>query len=154
MALKAGGSSRGQMIAVNFKVTGIEKTSAEFKAIRRDINGRMRDLMVRVGEHELLPIIRAGFPRLATPQPNVQAGMMAGSLKIVRERSGVFVGSTLRGPMNRAMGWVDFGGKRPNDTTYRVGPKVLVRSIDAKRALIDTRVLEELDREFHAINNA
>jgi hypothetical protein len=31
---------------------------------------------------------------------------------------------------------------------------VILRTIDAKRALIDTRVLQELEREFRAINDA
>jgi hypothetical protein len=151
MAVKAGG--QGRMIGVDIKIVGVEKTSDEFKAIRRDINHRMRDLMVRVGEHELLPLIRAGFPRLSTPQKGIREGLMAGSLKIQRERSGVFVSSGLRGGLNRALGWIDFGGQRPHDTTRRQGSRVIVRALDARRALIDQRILQELDKEFHAINN-
>jgi hypothetical protein len=30
---------------------------------------------------------------------------------------------------------------------------VIVRALDARRALIDQRILQELDKEFHAINN-
>jgi hypothetical protein len=79
---------------------------------------------------------------------------MAASLKTYRERSGVFIGSRLRGPKNRALGWIDFGGKRPRDTSTSRGTKVILRTIDSKRALIDTRVLQELEREFRAINDA
>jgi hypothetical protein len=152
-SIKASAGGRG-LISVSVKIEGVEKTSDEFKAIRRDINMRMRDVMQRVGEHELLPMIRAGFPRLSTPKKGIVAGAMAGSLRIQRERSGVFVSSTLRGPKNRALGWVDFGGKRARDTQTRAGSKVIVRSLDAKRALIDSRVLQELEREFRAIDNA
>jgi hypothetical protein len=80
--------------------------------------------------------------------------VMAASLYTTRERSGVFIGSRLRGPKNRALGWVDFGGKRPRDAQTRAGTKVIWRTIDSKRALIDSRVLQELDREFRAINDA
>jgi hypothetical protein len=152
MAVKAGGG--GQMISVTATITGVEKTSEQFKLIRRDINAHMRDVMERVGDQELLPLIKADFPKLSTPTKYVQAGVMAGSLRTYRERSGVFIGTRLRGPKNRALGWVDFGGKRPRDTSTRSGTKVILRTIDSKRALIDTRVLQELDREFRAINDA
>src|SRR5690242_2310838 len=106
-SVKTAGTTRGELIGVHATVTGIEKTSAEFKAIRRDINRHMRDVMQRVGDQELLPIIRAEFPKLLTPTARVQPGMMAASLRTYRLTSGVFIGSRLRGPKNRALGWVD-----------------------------------------------
>jgi hypothetical protein len=97
MAVKAGG--RGQMISVTATITGVEKTSEQFKLIRRDINRHMRDVMERVGDQELLPLIRADFPRLSTPTKYVQAGVMASEPDTTyRERSGVFIGSRLAGP--------------------------------------------------------
>jgi hypothetical protein len=151
--VKASAGGRG-LISVSVKIEGVEKTSDEFKMIRKDINARMRDVMQRVGEDELLPIIRAGFPRLSAPKKGIVAGAMAGSLRIQRERSGVFVSSSLRGQKNRALGWVDFGGKRPRDTHSRHGSKVIVRTLDSKRALVDSRVLKELQKEFRVIDNA
>jgi hypothetical protein len=71
-SVKAGG--QGQMISVTATITGVERTSEQFKLIRRDINAHMRDVMERVGDQELLPLIRADFPRLSTPTQYVQAG--------------------------------------------------------------------------------
>jgi hypothetical protein len=147
------GTAQGKLISVDVVIAGIDKTTAEFKAIRKDINSHIRDVMTRVGEQELLPTMRADFPRLTTPTKKSQVGMMAASLYVQRERSGVFIGSRLRGPKNRALGWIDFGGKRPRDRAARQGPKVIVKTLDSKRALIDSRVLQELEREFRAINN-
>jgi len=152
--VKTAGTTHGQMISVTATITGVDKTSEQFKMIRRDINAHMRDVMERVGDQELLPLIKADFPRLSTPTKYVQAGVMASSLYTTRERSGVFIGSRLRGSKNRALGWIDFGGRRPRDTVTRRGTKVILRTIDSKRALIDTRVLQELEREFRAINDA
>ena len=138
--VKATSGSPDQLINVRFRIGGVDKTSDAFKRVRRDINARMRDVMVRVGEREVLPDLRQNFP--------VKSGAMASSLRIERERSGVFVGSNLRGKRNRALGWVDFGGKRPRDAQRRPGTKVIFRTLDAKRRLIDTRVLEGVVAEF------
>lgn len=135
-------------ITVAIRIEGLQKTDAEFKRIRRDINGRIRDVMVQVGERELLPTIRSQFPRAASTTGGLQPGAMAASFYVQRERSGVFIGSRLRGPLNRALGWIDFGGRRPRDTVIRTGPKVLMHTLDAKRALIDERVLQTLEHEF------
>lgn len=148
------GTTPGRLISVDVKIVGVDKTTAQFKAIRKDINAHIRDVMARVGELELLPTMRADFPQLTTPTKRSQVGMMAASLYVQRERSGVFIGSRLRGPKNRAMGWIDFGGQRPRDSFKRRGPHVMVKTLDSKRALIDSRVLQELEREFRAINDA
>lgn len=140
--VKATGSSPEQIINFRFRIDGVEKNSEAFKAVKRDINKRMRDVMVRVGERDVLPDVRAQFP--------VRTGAMASSLKIERERSGVFVGSRLRGQRNRALGWIDFGGRRPRDAQYRQGSKAIVRTLDAKRTLIDQRVLDGVLDEFRA----
>lgn len=133
-------ASSGQRINVAFHVEGVDKTSDQFKEVRRDINRRMRDVMQRVGEREVLPTIVGAFPR--------RQGVMAGSLRVERERSGVFIGSRLRGDKNRALGWIDFGGQRPRDSQRRVGPKVIVRTLDSKRRLIDDRVMAGVIAEF------
>lgn len=144
------GGGRGDLLLnVRFKIEGVERTSDEFKRIRRDINGRVRDTMVRVGERDLLPPIRREFPRLrATTSRGLTAGKMGDSLAIQRERSGVFVYSRLRTAENRALGWIDFGGRRRRDTVTRRGPKVILTNVDARRDLIDKRVLEAVMDEF------
>lgn len=143
----AGGS---QAINLDIKIEGLDRTTDEFKRIRREINGKIRDVMVQVGEKELLPHIRSGFPKLSTPTDRgLRAGAMAASFYVQRERSGVFIASRLRGAQNRALGWIDFGGKRPRDSARRAGTKVLLHNIDSKRALIDERVLHTLEQEFH-----
>jgi hypothetical protein len=138
--VKATGTSPDQLINFRFRIDGVEKNSEAFKAVKRDINRRMRDVMIRVGERDVLPDVRAQFP--------VRTGAMAASLKIERERSGVFVGSRLRTARNRALGWIDFGGKRPRDSMFRRGPHIIVRTLDAKRTLIDQRVFDGVLDEF------
>ena len=142
-----GASSTG--INVKFRIEGLDKTEAEFKRIRRDINGRMRDVMVRVGEREALPEIKRRFPRLqSTDSRGLPPGKMSGSLRVHRERSGVFISSTLRKADDRALGWIDFGGRRANDHVTRSGPKVIVRTLDRLRPKIDKDVLEAVLDEF------
>jgi hypothetical protein len=68
-------------ISVHVRVEGLERTDAEFKRISRDINGRMRDVMVRVGERQALPQIKARFPTLSeSTDRGLAAGAMAGAL--------------------------------------------------------------------------
>ena len=143
------GGASGQSIRLAFKIEGLDKTDAEFKRIRREINGRIRDVMVRVGEREALPEVKRRFPRLSTATSRgLPPGKMAGSLKIKRERSGVFIQSGLRKAEDRALGWIDFGGQRPNDSVTRVGPKVIVTTLDRLRPRIDAQVLDAVMDEF------
>lgn len=145
--IKTRGTSKGvedQLINFRFRIEGVEKNSEAFKAVKRDINKRMRDVMVRVGEKEVLPDIKR----------NLGSDTFAAALKIHRERSGVFVGSTLRmkarggKPTDPALGWFDFGGQRPRDSFRREGPHTIVNTLDRKRGLIDKRVLEGVLDEF------
>lgn len=142
-----GGGSRDTLIDVRFKIEGLDRTSAEFKAVRREINGRMRDTMVRVGERDLLPTIRQ---RVAFP-------WMAAALKIQRERSGVFVGTTLPGvgrktdkgrKTDRALGYLDFGGRWHSSGIKYDGKRAILGTVDERRDLIDKRVLEAVMDEF------
>lgn len=145
--IKARGASRGaeeQIISFNFRIEGVEKNSEAFKAVRKDINKRLRDVMVRVGEKEVLPEIKR----------ELGSDTFAAALKIHRERSGVFVGTKLRmkasggKPTDPALGWFDFGGQRPRDHFRREGPHTIVNVLDRKRALVDERVLEGVLDEF------
>lgn len=141
MAIKGGrisaraGSNRA--FDVEVRIIGADKTSDEFKQIRRTINMRLREAMVRAGERAVLPAIRADLPE-----------RWGSTLFVQRERSGVFIGSRLRGSMNRALGWFDFGGRRPNDTERRSGPHALVENLQAKRTYIDNAIEDELERAF------
>ena len=139
MATKGGkigaGTRGGRSIDVRIVIEGADKTSDEFKQARREMNARIRDVMVRVGTREVLPLMTQGLPSWAR-------------MYVLRERSGVFFGSRQRGDMNRALGWLDFGGKRPDDSQRRTGPHVIMHALDRKRPRIDEATLEALGEAF------
>lgn len=138
------GTRGGRMIDVNIRVEGVDKTSDEFKQARREFNTRIRNVMQKVGERRVLPTLRSELP--------AAFGGKDTGLFVQRERSGVFIGSRLRGNLNRALGWWDFGGKRPLDSARRTGPKVLVKTLDRKRDEIDDAILDELDKAFNPLD--
>lgn len=131
------GRGGGEAFQVQVRVDGAQKASDEFKQISRTINGRLREAMVKAGETSVLPAIKGGLP-----------ATWAETLFVKRDRSGVFIGSRLRGSMNRALGWFDFGGRRPNDTERRRGPHVIVNELQGKRPEIDRAIRHELERAF------
>jgi hypothetical protein len=131
------GRSGGEDFNVRIVIEGAEKTSDEFKQIRRTINGRLREAMVRAGERSVLPAIKGDLP-----------ATWGDTLFVKRDRGGVFIGSRLRGSMNRALGWWDFGGRRPNDSARREGPHAIVRGLQGERPAIDRAIRDELDRAF------
>jgi hypothetical protein len=138
------GTARGRSIDLSIHIDGLDRTSDEFKHARREMNMRIKEVMRRVGEREVLPDLRAGLP-----------GAIGGKdigMYVQRERSGVFIGSKLRGTLNRALGWWDFGGKRPMDFDRRTGPKVIFKTLDKKRDRIDDAVLDELLDAFHPLD--
>jgi hypothetical protein len=154
------GRSGGEDFNVRIVVEGAEKTSDEFKQIRRTINGRLREAMVRAGERSVLPTIKRNFSQrqgYGASVTGVQTGYvghglppgrMADSLFVKRDRTGVFIGSDLTGRLNRTLGWIDFGGRRPNDSARREGPHAIVRSLQGERPAIDRAIRAELDRAF------
>jgi hypothetical protein len=142
MALRGGKLSAstgrgGQAFQVDVRIMGATKTSDEFKQIRRSINARLREAMVTAGERSVLPSIKSGLP-----------AKWGETLFVKRDRGGVFIGSRLRGSMNRALGWFDFGGRRPNDTARRDGPHVIVRRLQGERPAIDRAISEALEHAF------
>lgn len=139
------GTSGGPRIGVAIRIEGLEKTSQEFKEARRGVNARLRSVMQRAGEQTALPRIRAKFTGGAS-------GRWAGSLFVKKDRQSVFIGSKLRGSMNRAVGWIDFGGKRPLDSSPRRGPKVIVNTLADLRTEIDAQALLEVMREFDPLD--
>lgn len=146
MARISAGSGSRRGIDVNIRIEGADKTSDEFKRARRQFNGAIRDVMVRVGTREVLPTVRSGLPH--------QFGGKDTGMFVQRERSGVFISSRLRGSLNRALGWWDFGGKRPLDSARRTGPKVLLKELDRKRDRIDDAVLAELLKTFRPLDTS
>lgn len=151
MARKPGGalraySSGGPTFQLAIRLEGLEKTSDEFKQARREINVKLRDIMERVGKREALPfVVSAMRARIG--------GSWAGTLFVKRDRVGVFIGSRLKRGLNRALGWLDFGGKRPQDTGRRQGPKTLVTTLDKRRRSIDDRILKELMDVFDPLEH-
>jgi hypothetical protein len=140
-SIKSGGTTRGRHIDVRIVVEGDELTKQELREARREFNGAIRDVMVRVGQREVLPEVeRQMGPYAGFARPYVQ-----------RERSGVFIGSRQRGALNRAVGWLDFGGKRPQDSRRREGPYAIVQTLDRKRDRIDDAVLKELLQTFRPL---
>lgn len=137
---RAGTRSEGLEISVHVVAEDVARVDDAFKAIRRDVNARMRDVMQQVGERDALPAVRTEFATTSR--------RFADTLYVVRDRSGVFIGSRARGPLNRAVGWLDFGGKRERDHETRVGPYTIVHTLDQKRPAIDAAILEGLCREF------
>jgi hypothetical protein len=127
-------------------VEGVDRTSAEFKQARREFNNRIRDVMVTVGNQTVLPDMR----REMTGEIGER---WADSLFVQRERSGVFIGSRQRGKMNRALGWLDFGGRRPMDSQIRRGPHVMVRALARHQDSIDDAVLHGLMRAFDPLDH-
>lgn len=144
--LSTGGTRGGRGIDVSIRIEGLDKTSDEFKQARRQFNSAIRDVMNRVGEREVLPTVRSGLP--------ATFGGKDTAMFVQRERSGVFIGSKLRGNLNRALGYFDFGGKRPLDSQRRTGPKVIVKTLDRKRDRIDDAVLKELLDTFKPLDTS
>jgi hypothetical protein len=140
-SIKSGGTTRGRHIDVRIVVEGDELTKQELREARREFNGAIRGVMVRVGQREVLPEVERRMGAYADfARPYVQ-----------RERSGVFIGSRQRGALNRAVGWLDFGGKRPQDSQRREGPYAIVQTLDRKRDRIDDAVLTELLETFRPL---
>jgi hypothetical protein len=139
----------GPAAFLRFRVEGVDKTTGEFKRIRREINTRLRDAQQKVGEREVLPDIKARFPRHSDgPVRGLPRGAMADSLYVKRDRVDVFIGSRLKGPLNRALGWIDFGGQRPNDRAERIGPRTIVDTLNAKQPAIREQIVDAVMDEF------
>jgi hypothetical protein len=128
---------------VHARIEGLEKTSKEFREARRDFNKAMRNAIVKAGESAVLPAVKARFP----------SRRFAQSLFIKRDRTTVFIGSRLRGTLNRAVGWLDFGGRRERDTVRRVGPHAIVEGLRQRRPLIDEAVLREVTATFSPLEH-
>jgi hypothetical protein len=143
------GSGSAPLVRLGIRVEGVDRTTDEFKRIRRDINTALRDAMQRAGERTVVPAIKSALPR---KDPSVKGGLpsgaMASSIAVKRDRLDVQIKSTLPKNLDRALGWVDFGGQRPRDTKVRVGPHVIVSTLDAKSDAIDQAVLDELAVQF------
>lgn len=147
MARARGGaiSTRGasdSLFALDITVDDVATREA-FQAVRRDINSSLRDAMVRAGEAEVLPAVRGAVAGAIGPS-------WAGSMYVKRDRLGVFFQSRMRGALNRALGWLDFGGRRPRDSITRLGPHAIVHTIHAHRGELDDAIKRELLAEFAA----
>lgn len=144
------GTTAGPIVRLQIHVDGINRTTDEFKRIRRDINTALRDSMQRVGEATVVPAIKSAIP---VKDPSITRGLpsgaMAASIAVKRDRLDVVIQSKLPKRLDRALGWVDFGGKRPKDAKTRVGPHVIVSTLDAKAHDIDDAVFAEVSRQFH-----
>ena len=136
--------SGGPAFTVRARIEGVEKTSAEFKAARRQFNAAMRDVIVAAGEKAVLPAIKSKFG----------SRTFGKSLYVQRDRTTVFIGSRMRGALNRAVGWFDFGGKRPRDRQRRKGPYVIVRELDRRREYIDATILAALLETFRPLDTS
>lgn len=140
-ALSTRGTSRGgPVLDLDITISGLERTSDGFKRVRRDINTAMRDAQQKIGERTVLPLMRARL------QP--VAGRWAGTMYVKRDRTDVFIGSKLKRKENRALGWLDFGGQRDQDKSRRLGPHVIVRTLDEKQTQIRDQTRDAVLKEF------
>ena len=106
----------------------------------------MRTVIQQAGEKSVLPAIRHRFPRGKT-------GKSAASLYVQRDRTTVYIGSHLRGAKNRALGWIDFGGKRRRDHRRRRGLYVIITEVTNRRPLIEEAILQGLMRTFSPLEH-
>jgi hypothetical protein len=143
--ISVAGEGSDQPFVVRARIEGLEKTSAEFKAARRRFNAAMRTVMQTAGERAVLPVIKLKFPRLT--------GRFANSLYVKRDRTTVFIGSRMRGSENRAVGWVDFGGRHPLHKRRRKGLYVIVNELNKRRPLIEEAVLLGLNKTFDPLEH-
>lgn len=151
--ISTAGEGAGPAIRLQIRVEGIEKTSDEFKRIRTGINTAMRDAMARVGERQVVPVIKSGLPRKdAGTSRGLPPGAMASSITVKRDRLDVVIRSTLPKDLDRALGWIDFGGKRQRDTKVRVGPHVIVGTLNAKAGAIEDELFDELRHQFRNLD--
>lgn len=136
-------------VAMRFKVDAVQ-ASDEFKRIRRDIGGLMRDTVVKVGTSQVVPLIKAKMTIKSADDANrgLPVAAMQSSIYIRRDRTTVIIASRLTGAKNRALGWIDFGGQRARDTTRRTGTHAILSGVDAKRPVIDAELLRALLEEF------
>lgn len=135
----------GPAITVQARIEGVARTSAEFRAARRQFNSSMRDVIHAAGKTVVLPRIKTTFTR--------DTGRMARSLYVKRDRTTVYIGSRLRGRENRAVGWIDFGGKRTRDRYRRTGPTVIVDTLHSRRRVIDEAILRGLMKTFDPLEH-
>lgn len=136
--LSASGRQGEPPLTVRAEITGVARTSAEFRQARREFNTKMRDAIAAAGTKAVLPVIVARFP----------SRTFGASLYVKRDRTTVFIGSRMRGTLNRAVGWLDFGGKRTRDRVHRVGPKVILNELHGRRHIIDHEILVALMQTF------
>jgi hypothetical protein len=126
---------------VDIRVEGVDQTQAEFRQARREFNARLRSANQRAGTRVLPEITR-----------DMGAYGDFARLYVRRERSGVELGSRQRGSLNRAVGWLDFGGKRPQDSGRREGPYAIVRALDRHRDSIERAQLDEILKAFSPLD--
>lgn len=136
--LSASGTKGQPAMSVTARIDGVEKTSAEFRQARRQFNTAMRDVIAEAGNKAVLPAIKSRFP----------SRRFGASLYVKRDRSTVFIGSRMRGNLNRAVGWLDFGGRRTHDSRRRVGPRVILTELHGRRHIIDHEILVGLMKTF------
>jgi hypothetical protein len=149
-SVSVGGGGR-PTVGITVRLEGFQQASDELKAARRDANARIRAAVESAANRAVLPAIKDEFPKhgwASSRERGLPSGAMAASLYVKRDRTTVLIGSKLRGSLNRALGWIDFGGKRPNDTVRRTGPHVIVNALQSKRAYIDEQILSELLKSF------
>lgn len=132
-------------IVVGARIEGLEKTSAEFKAARRRFNAALRTVLQVAGEVTVLPVIKAKFKRLT--------GRFEESLYVKRDRTTVFIGSRMRGGENRAVGWIDFGGRHPLHKRRRKGLYVIVTELNKRQPLIQEQILIGLGKTFDPLEH-
>jgi hypothetical protein len=143
--ISVSGPGSDSPIIVRARIEGLEKTSAEFKAARRRFNAALRTVLQTAGERTVLPVIKLKFKRLT--------GRFANSLYVKRDRTTVFIGSRMRGGENRAVGWIDFGGRHPLHKRRRKGLYVIVDELNKRQPVINEAILVGLTKTFDPLEH-
>lgn len=139
------GRNAGPAFTVRAQIVGVEKTSKEFRDARLQFNAAMRTVIQEAGERAVLPAVRSRFPRLTS--------RFASSLYVKRDRTTVYIGSRMRGAENRALGWIDFGGKHPRHRRRRRGLYVIVTELHKRQPLIDQAILVGVMKTFDPLEH-
>jgi hypothetical protein len=120
-------------IRIQARVEGVDKTSAEFKQARRQIQGKQRKGVRQAGEEAVQPLARRTVERHAP---------VAANQIVIRSTTTTAYIAVRQRRASRIVGWLNYGGILPAVTvrkkramvfTSKTGEKVFTRRIGPRR---------------------
>lgn len=97
--------SRAGGMNINVDVEGVERTTREFREVRRQLATDLSDLEAGVAERTVLPEAQRRASGL-----RVEGQPVAASLVVRKRRSAPYMTTRLRGKRGRAVGLLEYGG--------------------------------------------